>query len=218
VRNSTARPTTSLICIAGALAIAAACEQAVPAANTSRAAQVADGPMALRNGEYHVALLGDTTPGLITVTWRGNYNAHGFSVVTFAVRSLSDLGDSIPIWQNVPFFGGPHDGDSGREDFLTSEGADCTLGDLRVVRHEHAPVEIVIASREIGRSFADAAPVRFDYYEVAHNRDGVPGWPPTYFKFDHSLAAKRAYCDVNQAFNQELHLGSAGIGRGEGGR
>ena len=214
--QSLIRPSLKLGC---AVLIALSCRQGAPASDISRApVTAADGPVVLRNGQNSIALLGDTTPGQVSVSWRGNYNAHGFSVVIFSILNPSDLGDSVSIWQDVPFFGGPHDGDSGREIFRTSEGADCTLGDLRVIRHARAPVEVVIASRSLGQSFADTAAVRFDYYRVAHNRDGAAGWPPTYFEFVRSVPARRAYCDVNQAFNDELHLGLAGLGRGEGGR
>lgn len=177
----------------------------------------ADGPVVLHNGPNTISLLGDSTPGLIFVSWRGNNNAHGYSVVEFSIRNQSDLGDSS-IWQNVPFFGGQYDGETGREIFRTSEGADCTLGDLRVIRHANAPVEVVVASRELGQSFADTAAVRFDLYKLVRNREGILGWPPTYFQFVRSVPARHGYCDVNKAFNDELRLGAAGLGHGEGGR
>jgi hypothetical protein len=198
--------------------IALSCRQRTPNADSVRAPAPVNGPVTLRNGPNNIALLGDSTPGLAFVSWRGNYNAHGFSVVTFSIRNPSDLSDFSSIWQNVPFFGGPYDGDTGREIFRTSEGADCTLGDLRVIQHVNAPVEVVVASRQPGASFADTAAVRFDYYKVVHNREGSVGWPPTHFQFVRSVPARHGYCDVNQAFNNELHLGTAGLGRAEGGR
>jgi hypothetical protein len=199
-----------------ALLFSAACTRNAPSVAPVIPSSEA-GPLALHNGLNDVALLGDATPGQIFVTWRGNYNGHGFSVATFAVRNSSDR-DDTSAWQVLPFFGGPHDGDTGREIFRTSEGADCILGDLRVVRHAGRPVDVIIASRELGASFADPAPVRFDYYRVVRNSDGVAGWPPSYLQFDHSVQAKTSYCDVNAAFDRELHLGVDGLGRAEGGR
>jgi len=195
----------------------ASCARSTATPTPAAQAVVADGAVVLHNGMNDVALLGDGTPGEVLVTWRGNYNAHGFSVATFAIRAGSDL-DNNPIWQTLPFYGGPHDGETGREIYRTAEGADCTLSDLRVVPHAGRPVEVVIASRPLGTSFADAAEVRFDYYRVVHNRDGVVGWPPTYFQFERTERARATYCDVNEAFNRELHLGTTGLGHAEGGR
>jgi hypothetical protein len=176
-----------------------------------------EGPVALHNGVNDVALLGDATPGKVIVSWRGNYNGHGYSVAEFVVRKPSDLGDAA-IWQDVPFFGGPHDGETGREVYRTAEGADCTLSDIRVVGHPGRPADVIIASRGLGPSFADPAAVRFDYYRVTQNREGVVGWPPTYFQFVRSEPARRSYCDVNEAFARELKLGADGLGHAEGGR
>jgi hypothetical protein len=173
--------------------------------------------LVLRNGPNPVDLLGDGTKSDVFVAWKGNYNGHGSSTVAFRVFAPSDR-DQTSIWQVVPFYGGPDDGDSFRADFHTSEGADCILGDIRVVRQERGPVQVVVASRELGASFADPAAVRFDYYALTKNVDGTPGWSPFYFKFLRSVAAKRAYCDVNEAFASELGLGSTGFGRADGGR
>lgn len=42
---------------------------------------------------------------------------------------------------------------------MRDSAADCTLGDLRVLHHQHAPIEVVLTSRELGASFADSAAV-----------------------------------------------------------
>jgi hypothetical protein len=52
---------------------------------------------------------------------------------------------------------------------------------------------------------ADAA-VHFDYYELAQNEDGTPGWPEFYFRAKRTTTAHAQYCDVNDAFEKELHL------------
>lgn len=199
------------------LAASESCARASLTPSRGSEAPLTEGPVALHNGMNTIALLGHSTPGEVVVSWRGNYNGHGFSVVEFAIRGPSDLGDRA-LWQDVPFFGGPFDGDSGREVYHTSEGADCTLGDIRVIRHSRQPVDVVIASRELGASFADPATVRFDYYRLVRNAGGVVGWPPTYFQFVRSVPAATPYCDVNTGFDRELHLGAEGIGHAEGGR
>src|SRR3954452_18385995 len=107
--------------------------------------QQSEPPLNLVNGPNPVDLFGDGSKGEIFVAWRGNYNAHGFSSVAFNVLARSDLGDATNVWQLVPFFGGPRDPSGGRETYGTTEGADCTLGDLRVVPHARAAAEVVIA-------------------------------------------------------------------------
>src|SRR4051812_4643216 len=87
----------------------AACSGPAPVVQLAPASVTADGAIVLRNGLNDIPLLGDNTPARVFVTWRGNYNAHGYSVAEFAVRTSSDLGDAA-IWQDVPFFGGPRDG------------------------------------------------------------------------------------------------------------
>lgn len=172
----------------------------------------------LANGDNRVDLLGNATKSNVFVAWRSNNNAHGSSSVAFYLRAPSDVGDDRDLWQVVPFFGGAHDRQTGSELYLTVEGADCTLGDIRLIAHEHSPVEVVTATRELDKSFADPAAVRFDYYALVKNVDGTPGWPTYYFKYVRTVAAKRDYCDVNLAFDRELGLGERGLGHGEGGR
>ncbi len=176
------------------------------------------GAIQLRNGTNPTDLLGNGTESQVIVAWRGNYNAHGFSTATFLVHATSDLGDSTGIWQIVPFLGGPNDGATGREQFTTMEGADCTLRDIRVVMLDTMPVSVTIATRDFGASFADSAPVRFDRYILTRNNEGMVGLPPFYFAHAGFEMAKRWYCDVNQALAVERQLGSGGLGRAEGGR
>jgi hypothetical protein len=174
------------------------------------------GPVALRNGPNTIDLLGDGTPAQAFVAWRGNFNAHGHSTVAVYVRAPSDLDDKRPDWQIVPRFGGPDARESGGDELLgTTEGADCTLRDLRIVEHRGAPAELVVARRELGTSYADSAATQFDYYRLARNTEGHAGQPRYYFELTRTVPARRQYCDVNVAFDQELHLGRHGIGHGE---
>jgi hypothetical protein len=169
-----------------------------------------EGPLVLRNGDNAVDLLGDGTPAQVFVAWRSNFNAHGYSTVAIYLRGKTDFDDSATSWLIVPRFGGPYDGDAGKEIFTTSEGADCTLGDVRIVQHAGSPADLIIARRELGKSFADSAATYFDYYKLAKNSDEVPGWPMYYFKFDRTVNARHEFCDVDLAFDQELHLGRRG--------
>jgi hypothetical protein len=199
------------------LAAVLASSPALLAQRATLAAASSTSAIPLTNGTNAIDLLGDGTKAQTVVAWRGNYNGHGSSTAAFYLFAKSDRTDANE-WQIVPFFGGPYDGDKGREIFETSEGADCILGDLRVIRHEHAPAEIVIASRELGKSFADPAAVKFLYYRLARNSDKAAGWPPYYFQYTKTVPARRPYCDVNEAFSRELHLGASGLGQAPGGR
>jgi hypothetical protein len=203
--------------IALALCLAAACGK--QSARTDHAiVHSAEGPARLHNGLNEIDLLGDGTPAQVFVAWRGNYNAHGFSVASFYIYAPSDLSDTARVWQVVPFFDGPADGATGRQAFDTGEGADCTLHDIRVIQTAHKPVTAVLADRDLGQSFADSAAVRFEYYDLVRNTSGAVGWPPFYFHHTHTQNAKREYCDVNEAFARELGFGASGLGHGEGGR
>lgn len=174
----------------------------------------------LHNGVNQIDLLGNGLLGEVVVSRRDNGNAHGFSIVLFQVLAPTryDTSASERVWQVIPFFGGPHDSEAGEELFQTAEGADCTLGDLRVIRRgKEQPVEVVIGSREFGASFADTAAVRFDFYELRDARDDGIG--PTYlFRHVRTVHAEQRYCDVDDAFAKELSLGPAGILRWDGPR
>jgi len=170
--------------------------------------------VALNNGPNRVDLLGDGTKSEVFVSWRGNFNAHGFHTAEFYVFARSDVPDAGDVWQIVPFMGGPHDADSGRELYATYQGADCALADIRLLHREHAAAQVILATRDFGQSFSDSALVRFDYYELTSNADGF-GRPPFYFHYFKTVHAARLYCDVNEAFAHELGLGTRGLAHGE---
>jgi hypothetical protein len=170
----------------------------------------------IHNGRNSFDLLGNGQSGEIIVSRRPNGNAHGYSIVLFQVLAPAD-GGSQPAWQVIPFFGGPHDANTGEDLFGTVEGADCTLRDLRIIRRGRAkPIEVVTALRDFGTSFADSASVRFDFYELRANTEWLG---PTYL-FHHTrfVRTKGTYCDVDDAFDRELGLGTAGVLRWDGPR
>ncbi len=163
----------------------------------------------IHNGRNSADLLGTGERGEIIVSRRPNGNAHGYSIVLFQVYVPGDGGTQAE-WQVVPFFGGPHDADTGENLFGTVEGADCTLRDLRVIRRESAkPIEVVSATRDFGTSFADSAAVRFDFYELRTNSG--PIGPAYLFHHTRFVRARGKYCDVDDAFDRELGLGTAGV-------
>lgn len=131
---------------------------------------------------------------------RLNYNAHDFSVYSFYAHDGSDAGSLLLA---VPFFGGPETTEV--ESVNTENGADCVLRDVRLL-DDGKQARLVIAQRDFGQSYADAAPVHFDVYRFEHNTDRLPGFPPYDFRFERRIEAKRPYCDVEQAFHDELGL------------
>ncbi len=165
----------------------------------------------LRNGVNRVDILGDGHPAIVFVAWRENYNAHGYSTATFYVREAVADRDSAAdsTWLLVPFSGGPRDGN---DYYRTFEGADCTLNDIRLLQPPGRPFQVVIADRAFGKTFVDTEAVRFDFYDLSRNEEGIVGWPPYYFQHTRTVKAKRPYCDVDDAFDQELGLGHRGLG------
>ena len=173
----------------------------------------------LHAGQNAVDILGTGGPGTIDVADRENYNAHGHHIAVFQVHAPRYANDprSADEWQVVPFF----DSETAvaEEIFHTVEGADCILRDLRVLRGAPGrPVTVVIAERALGRSYADSAAVQFQFYELRTNAAGVVGYPSYYFERTRVVEAKRPYCDVDDAFDRELHLGRTGLLRWEGPR
>ncbi|MBN3789621.1 hypothetical protein [Burkholderia sp. Ac-20353] len=145
---------------------------------------------------------------MIVRAWRENFNAHGFDVVSIFVRD--GMGNRGQSWSVVPIFR-PHNGDDHEElHVMAGGGADCQLHDFRLLVNANGePAQLILANRDAGTSYASAANVRFDYYVLAENTDGSPGHPPLYFEWKKSASARKQYCDVNRAFDRELHLGTS---------
>jgi hypothetical protein len=189
-----------------------ACAHHAPATIRVAPPRMQGAAMILVNGANAADLRGDGTPGQIFVARRGNNNAHGHTSAAFYLLAREDHDEARPLWRLLPFFDGAHDPGGGREVIGTTEGADCILSDVRVVPHDHGVAEVVIATRELDKSYADSATVTFDYYVLTQNVDQGAGWPPFYFYHTRRWIAPRKYCDVNEAFDRELHLGRLGIG------
>lgn len=155
------------------------------------------------NGPHSIRLAGKEV--LAVRAWRENFNAHGFDTVTLFVN---DGG----VWQVMPVMypaakGAKTDTDE-RIEIGASGGADCQLRDFRLVQPAGGKgARLVVGAREFGESFADAATVHFDYYDLTENTDEEVGDPRFYFKHVKRVDATKKYCDVNEAFDKELHLG-----------
>jgi len=167
----------------------------------------------LYNGLNAIDLLGDGHRGQVIVSRRENFSAQGFSTALFQLSAFTRPADttSAVAWQVVPFFGPDHPAE-GAELFRTMEGSACVLGDMRVFRRARGrPVEVVLAYRAFGASSADSAAVRFEFYVLRTNDERTVGAPAYYFQHVRTMRARRRYCDVNDAFAQELEMGREGL-------
>jgi len=164
------------------------------------------------NGVNTLTLLGE--PAMVVRAWRENYNAHGFDVVSFYARDKAS-GEKA-YWNVIPVFAqASRDALSERLEITVGGGADCVLHDFRLLRsNDDKRVMLVVAQRDMGDSFADPATVHFTWYDLAKNEDEAPGEPWLSFRQTRVTQATKTYCDVEEAFDKELHLGATG---GKGG-
>lgn len=156
------------------------------------------------NGITQVDFTGEGARDLVISGRRENYNAHSFDVVSFYVPDQDDAGKSRQ-WDIVPIM----TKGSEKEQVEVSGGADCVLHDFRLLAgHGKEAAMLILADRDLGASFASAAKVTFTYYSLVRNLDGMPGFPSYAFEQSRVVSAKHAYCDVGEAFDQELGLGA----------
>jgi hypothetical protein len=129
--------------------------------------------------------------------WRENGNAHGFDVVTFY-----EVNDRLNL------FAGKN---PEKEEFsiTASGGADCQLHDFRFVQAQgRQPARLVVAERDFGESYSDTAAVHFTWYDLVEAT--MEFGPRLYFEVRRKTDSPHKYCDVNEAFDKELHLGAHG--------
>jgi hypothetical protein len=141
--------------------------------------------------------------------WRENFNAHGFDVTSIFIQD--GVADHAGSWNIVPLFG--RQSSAHHEDLhvIATGGADCQLHDFRLLTTEDGKhAQLILAARDLGTSYAAAATVRFDFYVLTENTDGIPGYPKHYFLWQRSERSHSQYCDVNEAFDRELHLDTSG--------
>ena len=159
--------------------------------------------LTVREGPSNLQLKGEGPPDMVMRAWRENFNAHGFYYYTFYVQH-PDSEDGRTRWELVPFVIGTHV----ENGIATSQGADCVLRDLRVLRPKHPPnpATVVIADRELKKTYADTEAVLFSVYELRKNTDGLPGEPGIAFHRVRTIPAHHKYCDVAEAFEKELGI------------
>lgn len=158
-------------------------------------------------------------PGISHVTWQGqaftvvsgwrdNNNAHGYIALSIYADALGG-NQKIPLSVVPVFEADANDPKKTHEQVVlqVSGGADCTLHGVRLFHlPKPAPLMLAIATRDVGDSYADTRPVHFDLYRLRLDNRGEPGIPPASFVFDRRIEASKSYCDVDEAFQNELGL------------
>ena len=180
------------------------------ASSSSLFAQAPSWPLAnakvihLPEGPSRVDILGSGRPGLVVRGHRENFNAHSFDYFTFYV-TYPDSEGQLMRWDIVPF----EVGEQFQPGFATSQGADCVLRDLRLLKPDRrfpTAMILITADRDAGASFAAEERVTFTLYEVQTNPTGLPGEPGIYFAPSDQFQPAQRYCDVEEAFRKELGL------------
>jgi len=171
---------------------------------TAYAARTQSAVVPIDNGVNKVTL--DGTEIIVLRAYRENYNAHSFDTVSFYSGSLVDKKQQLGV---VPIFN-KRGSELELHEITVGGGADCNLNDFRLVKGGGGrPARLVVAHRDMGDSYADAATVRFVVYEFTKSDDGDAGAPPLSFQEKSRSNSKQKFCDVNEAFDKELHLGAA---------
>lgn len=165
-------------------------------------ARAAEPPQVLKlsDGVTSFQLSGVGLPAMAVLAHRANFNAHSFDVFSLYIKDAAASGDA-PAWQSVSIF----DGDTERLNLTVSGGADCLLHDFRLVSSAR-PLQLVVAERELGQSYANAHTVTFSFYTLRKNSQAFIGRPLYYFERTGTQRAARSYCDVGDAFKNELGM------------
>ena len=148
------------------------------------------------NGITKVDFVGNGVPDLIISGHRENFNAHSFEVVSFYIPVENN-------WNIVPIF----ENDKEKLQITVSGGADCLLHDFRLIKSDpKKSATLIIADREMGDSYADQATVVFTYYTLVRREE--VGSPHYGFEKSRTQTAAVKYCDVGEAFKNELSIGT----------
>jgi carbapenem resistance CarG-like protein len=153
-------------------------------------------------GITNLPLTGDGVEAMLVRARRESFNAHDFDVLSIYARVKTAPESDIslllvPVWQ----------GKNEAHELSTSEGADCKLKMFRVVAEPDHDLQLVVARRAFGNSYADEGEVTFTWFALKRNQESLPGRPRYYFESTRTEKAKKPYCDVDEAFDKELGLG-----------
>jgi hypothetical protein len=157
--------------------------------------------IAVPYGLTRVPLTQDGVRALLVRARRDDVDHHGFDVLSIYAL-LPGNGDGAPfllvsVW----------DKDKERLEVTSGGGAGCTLHGFRLLGGAGQDLQLLLAQRDFGRSYADEAEVTFTRYALKRGTSrSSPGHPAYYFESGESFKARNRYCDIDRAFGQELGL------------
>ena len=155
-------------------------------------------------GVNSVDFTGDRIPDLIVMGRRDNFNAHGFDVISFYIF-VDDKDLSVKQWDIIPVMKKKEE----QLEVTVSGGADCILHDFRLLTGSgKTAASMILADRELKNGYGESEAVQFTYFSLETNNEGIPGEPRYYFKQSRIVKSKAKYCDVGEAFQKELGIGS----------
>ncbi len=153
----------------------------------------------LENGVNYIDFNGEGKKDIVIKAWFENFTAHGYYLYAFII-SRPDY-PSGKNWLVVPI---ESDKKALEDSFRTSQGADCVIRDIRLMKDRNNKVEIIIAERPLDESFSEFRKVIFYRYQLKEDTEGLPGSPRFRFQLHDKWMSKNAYCDVNDALEKEL--------------
>jgi hypothetical protein len=156
------------------------------------------------NGLNSVDFTGDGISDLVVIGHRENFNAHSFEVASFYI-SVQTEGGGAKQWDIVPLM------DKNKEKFeiTIGGGADCVLHDFRLIAGSgKVPAVLILADRDMGGSYADSEKVTFTFFRLITRKDNIAGFPPHSFERTSVKISNVHYCDVTEAFQKELGIGT----------
>ena len=158
----------------------------------------------ISNGINYLDLDGDGEKDIIVKGYRNNISAHVFSVISFySSRKADNQGKSNIKRLDIISIGQLPN----KEEYqlFTHEGADCILRDFRLVKIKNSKkVYLIKAERYLsgGKTYADEDIIKFTIYELQYDDTD----DRFFFNKINEFGSTRKYCDVNEAFKQELGI------------
>ena len=145
-------------------------------------------PIPLHSGVNPIAnIAGDKTAGSISLDWRENGNAWGYSI--FMVRA----GRSVATVEDADrFTDRPH----------TGEDAITTVRFARGRNGGRTTTFALVADRQIVESVPDPAPTTIKIYALVRNEE--PLGTPYHFLLVNELHPQRRYCSADMALKTEI--------------
>ena len=160
----------------------------------------------LKNGFNEVHFDGLDQKTLVVIAHRDNYNAHSYDLTTMYVDYKPTDKYEPNGLQIIPVIEKSEDN---THNISTDGGADCMLHDYRLVKNTKThETWLIVGDRNLGESYADTESVIFTFYKLAFHKDQTPGFPPFSFEYWKEQKGKHKYCDIEEAFRNELGLES----------